>query len=1166
MAGKLPLKVFLAGRVSVETDGVVIGEEHFQGRQGRLLFAYLVAEQGRPVPRDELAEALWGEEPPASWDKSLTVIASKLRNLLADRGIDGANALTGAFGCYRLELPEGTWVDVIAATKAAQEAEDALAAGDLERAKDAAALAASIVRLPFLPGDDGTWVEAKRRELTEVRARSLSVLADACLLSGNAAEAAKCAEQTVALEPFRETGYRRLMHAHVAAGNRAEALRVYERCRRLLAEELGAYPSPETESVYRELLEEPSVHAGVRTAPEPPLPPDEAPFKDLEQVVTADPDGPSRGRRLRPLGFALAGLLAVAGVAALVLAVALPRTESSDESSGGSTASTVSGANAMTVIDSSTGRPAGDIPLDASPAAVAYGEGSVWVTMPNQDSVSRIDRQTNTVQQTISVGSGPTGIAVGGGFVWVANSLDGTVWRIDPRANGGQVVDRIAVGNGPTDLAFGLGGVWVANSLDHTVVRVDALTDRPGKPISIDAGADAIAVGDGAVWVTSKQTGVLSRVDPRSGRITPINVGNGPSAVAAGTGAVWVANSPDATVWRIDPATNRVVGTVMVGEGPSGVAVAPSGSVWVSNELSGTLSRIDPTLRKVVENVPVGERPQAVAVSADTTYVAVKGSGTAHRGGTLTVAVANPPNAYQSGIANGLDAASGYGETALLTLTNDGLLGYGRSGGAESYRVVPDLAVALPTITDGGRTYAFQLRPGIDYSTGGVVRPADIRRGIERALLKSNGAVPGSYLSGIVGADRCLKAPKRCDLSKGIVTSRDSNLIVFRLKAPDPDFLYKLALPLADAVPASTPLEAAVPLPATGPYQIASFDSKKGVIRLVRNPRFHLWSAAAQPDGLPDQIVERYGYTGASAVRAVERGVADITSDGPDQTWPQALASSLWRRYSSRLFSTPQSASTAVWLNTRLAPFDDVRVRQALNYAVDRNHLIDLAGGPGTARVGCQVLPPNTDGYRRYCPYTLHPNRAGTYHGPDLAKARRLVTASGTKGQPVTIWFYDIPIGRRNGAYVASVLRSLGYKARLRTVPHTGSTWRPDRQAGVGGWASDYPAVSNFFVPIFTCRSHSPDPKANTNTSELCSHHIDAEIARARALQISDPPSASRLWIRIDHEITDLAPWVVIRAGNATDFVSQRTGNYTSCWLSYWNGTTSACLDQLWVR
>ena len=119
-------KVHLVGRVAVESDGRVVDEAQFPGRQGRLTFAYLVAEQGRAVPRDELAEALWGETPPATWDKVLTGIVSKLRALLADQGIDGANALTGAFGCYRLELPEGTWVDILAAATAVDDAEAAL--------------------------------------------------------------------------------------------------------------------------------------------------------------------------------------------------------------------------------------------------------------------------------------------------------------------------------------------------------------------------------------------------------------------------------------------------------------------------------------------------------------------------------------------------------------------------------------------------------------------------------------------------------------------------------------------------------------------------------------------------------------------------------------------------------------------------------------------------------------------------------------------------------------------------------------------------------------------------------------------------------------------------------------------------------------------------------
>ena len=156
MASGSQLRVFLAGRVAVEANGHVIDEARFPGRQGRLLFAYLVAEQGGPVPRDELAEALWGEAPPATWDKALTVIVSKLRGLLADSGhrrrdrADGrvrllpARAARGNVGRRRRGGGRG-----------ARSAEEALAAGDLGTAKAAAALAASLAQQPFLPGDDG---------------------------------------------------------------------------------------------------------------------------------------------------------------------------------------------------------------------------------------------------------------------------------------------------------------------------------------------------------------------------------------------------------------------------------------------------------------------------------------------------------------------------------------------------------------------------------------------------------------------------------------------------------------------------------------------------------------------------------------------------------------------------------------------------------------------------------------------------------------------------------------------------------------------------------------------------------------------------------------------------------------------------------------------------
>jgi DNA-binding beta-propeller fold protein YncE len=139
-----------------------------------------------------------------------------------------------------------------------------------------------------------------------------------------------------------------------------------------------------------------------------------------------------------------------------------------------------------------------------------------------------------------------------------------------------------------------------------------------------------------------------------------IDVGNGPVAVAAGPKEVWVANRRDATVSRVNSVTFQVT-PIEVGDGPSGVAVAPDGSsVWVSNELAGTLSRLAAAVGRVVKTGTVGDLPQAVAVDGHTAYIAVRGTSSAHRGGTLTVAVANPADVYQVRLPKALDPASGY--------------------------------------------------------------------------------------------------------------------------------------------------------------------------------------------------------------------------------------------------------------------------------------------------------------------------------------------------------------------------------------------------------------------------------------------------------------------------------------------------------------------------
>jgi peptide/nickel transport system substrate-binding protein len=426
-----------------------------------------------------------------------------------------------------------------------------------------------------------------------------------------------------------------------------------------------------------------------------------------------------------------------------------------------------------------------------------------------------------------------------------------------------------------------------------------------------------------------------------------------------------------------------------------------------------------------------------------------------------------------------------------------------------------------------------------------VVRPADFRRAIERTLALGGRELPGSYFDGIVGAAACVRSPKTCDLSRGITTT--ANSVTFHLTGADSAFLYKLALPNAVAEPANTPLHAPLPLPATGPYMYRTFDKKGQILELVRNPRFRPWSAAARPHGFPDAILIRHGYTADGAVRAVERGEADLTGVG-DNTSP-AVRADLRIRYGGLLHSNPILDVQGAVLNTHIPPFDDRRARQAFNYAVDRRHLIAL-GGADLATPTCQLLPPNLAGYRRYCPYMRAGHVDGPYTGPDPAKARRLIAASHTRGERVVLRETAAqgisPITR----YLVSVLRDLGYRVKLVT----GDARRSDQVANTG-WAIDYPDASTMLVPMVGCGAVVANPFS------FCDRRIDREMTRALALEVDRPQAAARLWAKVDREVTDEAPWVPYLNPRAADVVSGRVGNYV-----YTAARQGALYDQLWVR
>ena len=242
-------RIQLCGRFVAEIDGSRV-EAALPGRRGRVLFAYLVLNRGRPLHRDELLMAGWGPDAPVEAGNALSVLLSRLRHGL------GADRLPGRT-TIELLLPQATLVDVEAALEGAHRAESCIAEGQWAQAWGPAGIAYHVATRPFLAGLEAPWVDQWRRRLEEVRLRGLECFAAAGLgLGGPAlAQAEERARMLTELAPYRESGHCILMEALSQRGNVAEALRAYERLRALLRDELGIAPSPTVQAVHRRLLD-----------------------------------------------------------------------------------------------------------------------------------------------------------------------------------------------------------------------------------------------------------------------------------------------------------------------------------------------------------------------------------------------------------------------------------------------------------------------------------------------------------------------------------------------------------------------------------------------------------------------------------------------------------------------------------------------------------------------------------------------------------------------------------------------------------------------------------------------------------------------------------------------------------------------------------------------
>jgi peptide/nickel transport system substrate-binding protein len=860
-------------------------------------------------------------------------------------------------------------------------------------------------------------------------------------------------------------------------------------------------------------------------------------------VVRVVPEGVDQVERLRPFAPPPSPaapktsrrwpvIVGVAVVLALV-AVSLPLLGSR----GGEAVDV--GTNSIARMNAEDGSLELATPLGQRPGASATGFGSIWVTHPDRGTVTRVDLGDGSITDTIRVGTSPTGVVVGEGSVWVTNAGDGTVSRIDPGSN--EESDTLEhVGSRPSGIAVGDGALWVGDALGAELLRVDPLSGET-QAVQLPGQPSGVLFTPEGVWV-SYAPAEVARVDPATLSFTLTqDVGNGPAAVLAAFGSIWVANRLDNTVSRLEPSTGRVEATVEVGEGPNALGAA-AGSVWVANEFDSSITSIDPTTDSA-EPVPVGGAAASLAADGgDGLWLAVGVSATEHRGGTLTVSSGDKigylleRKSMDPAIVAFNDGVAGQ----ILSITNDGLLSFKKVGGADGTTVVPDLATALPEVSADGLTYRFSLREGIRYSNGDPVRPEDFRHAVERAIALNSdtplAADIASLYGAIDGAEACRKDPPACDLSGSIVAEAEA--VTFHLARPDPDLQLKLAMPWAFPVPVATPVkdQGLDPLPATGPYMIA--EAGADGILLVRNPEFHEWSGAAQPDGFLDAIGWRFDEDPAEAFDRLDSGELDWMTDPPVED-----LRSLQAAHPDRVVLRPHAQTHFLGFNVRTPPFNDERVRQALNYAIDRNRVVELRAPPTDYRATCQILPPNLQGYEPFCPYTLEPD-SGVWSAPDLDRARALIQDADAIGDKVTVWVPDDPgappdLVRIQG-YIVEVLNELGLRANPKIVhdfdQYYGALLGGEAQAYSWGWASIYPSAHDFIDPTFSCGGYA-------NLSGYCSKTVDTAIDEAQRLQATDPAAANSAWIEIEHQLVEDAIWVPLTNPVSTYAFSARTEN-----------------------
>jgi len=472
--------------------------------------------------------------------------------------------------------------------------------------------------------------------------------------------------------------------------------------------------------------------------------------------------------------------------------------------------------------------------------------------------------------------------------------------------------------------------------------------------------------------------------------------------------------------------------------------------------------------------------------------------GGGQEGGTISVLMGTAPDYLDPGLGYTTQSA----EATWISYTP--LLTYRHETGQAGGELMPGLATGQPQVSSDGKTYTLTLRRGLEFSDGRPVRASDFRYTIERSI-RVNWGGKSFYTSYIAGA-AAYDSGDASDIS-GITTDDATGRITIRLTEPYGAFPNVLAFPSSGLVPSGTPMRnlSNDPPPGVGPYMITNVSPNRS-FTVRRNPRFASFNIPDIPTGHLDAVNVKVISNTQSEAQQVLNNEADVFDAG--DTLPPSLLPQIESRASDRFERVPVPSTYYFFLNTTKPPFNNLKARQAVNYAIDREAMVRLASG--FLEPSCFFIPRGLVG---------HPTSACPYGDrPDLARARQLVQQSGMAGTPVTVWGEERSPRREYVDYYTDLLNKIGFKATEKIIadavyfPTIGNA-KTDPQTGFADWIQDFPNPSDYYLLM---DARAIQPTNNQNFSKVDDPFIQKELKRLNPVPATRLDSVADDWTRLD--------------------------------------------------